>query len=210
MGEIHKVEIPQHHYHVLSRTVKQIMTYHDIHVDRCCGVYEGYEEGIFTRDIIIICSTKSWIVIMVSTASIMGMGIELEAGVLCSLRGVQYPFLSMFVQGHSQWLYICNVFPYWLRPLRWRHNDHAGVSNHQSHGCLLNRLFRRKSKKTSKLRVTGHCAGNSPGTGEFPAQMASYAENVSIWWRHHALIDDDGSRSSLYVEPIWYWEQCVD
>ena len=70
-------------------------------------------------------------------------------------------------------------------PLRWRHNDHPGVSNHQPHGCLLNRLFRRKSKKTSKLRVTGLCAGNSPGTGEFPAQMASYAENVSIWWRHH-------------------------
>ena len=72
-----------------------------------------------------------------------------------------------------------------LTSLRWRHNDHAGVSNHQSHGCLLNRLFRCKSKKTSKLRVTGLCAGNSPGTGEFPAQMASYAENVSIWWRHH-------------------------
>ena len=71
--------------------------------------------------------------------------------------------------------------------LRWRHNDHAGVSNHQPHGCLLNRLFRRKSKKTSKLRVTGLCVGNSPGTGEFPAQMASYAENVSIWWRHHVL-----------------------
>ena len=69
--------------------------------------------------------------------------------------------------------------------LRWRHNDHAGVSNHQPHGCLLNRLFRLKSKITSKLRVTGLCAGNSPGTGEFPAQMASYAENVSIWWRHH-------------------------
>ena len=42
--------------------------------------------------------------------------------------------------------------------------------------CLLNRLFRRRSKKTSKLRVTGLCAGNSPGTGEFPAQMASNAE----------------------------------
>ena len=28
-------------------------------------------------------------------------------------------------------------------------------------------------------------AGNSPGTGEFPTQMASNAENVSIWWRHH-------------------------
>ena len=42
-----------------------------------------------------------------------------------------------------------------------------------------------QSKKTPKLRVTGLCAGNSPGTGEFPAQMGSYAENVSISWRHH-------------------------
>ena len=42
-----------------------------------------------------------------------------------------------------------------------------------------------RSKKTFKLRVTGLCAGNSPGSGEFPAQMASNAENVSIWWRHH-------------------------
>ena len=50
---------------------------------------------------------------------------------------------------------------------------------------LLNQLFRRRSKKTSKLRVTGLCAGNSPATGEFPAQMASNAENVSISWRHH-------------------------
>ena len=69
--------------------------------------------------------------------------------------------------------------------LQWRHNGHNNVSNHQPHDCLLNRLFRRTSKKTSKLRVTGLCVGNSPGTGEFPAQMASIAENVSIWWRHH-------------------------
>ena len=60
--------------------------------------------------------------------------------------------------------------------LRWRHNERDGVSNHQPHDCLLNRLFRPRSKKTSKLRVTGLCAGNSPGTGEFPAQMASNAE----------------------------------
>ena len=71
--------------------------------------------------------------------------------------------------------------------LRWRHNGRDSVSNHQPHDCLLNRLFRRRSEKTSKLCVTGLCAGNSPGTGEFPAQMASYAENVSIWWRHHVL-----------------------
>ena len=71
--------------------------------------------------------------------------------------------------------------------LRWRHNGHDCVSNHQPRHCLLNRLFERSSKKTSKLRVTGLCVGNSPGTGEFPAQRASYAKNVSIWWRHHDL-----------------------
>ena len=71
--------------------------------------------------------------------------------------------------------------------LRWRHNGHGGVSNHQPHHCLLNRLFGCRSKKTSKLRVTGLCAGNSTETGEFPAQMASDAENVSIWWRHHGV-----------------------
>ena len=48
---------------------------------------------------------------------------------------------------------------------------------------------RRRSKKTSKLRVTGLCEGNSPVTGEFPAQMASNAENVSIWWRHRVPPD---------------------
>ena len=52
--------------------------------------------------------------------------------------------------------------------LPWRHNDHNGVSNHQPHGCLLNRLFRRRSKKTSKLRVTGLCVGNSPGPVNSP------------------------------------------
>ena len=54
--------------------------------------------------------------------------------------------------------------------------------------CLLQRLFRRRSKKTSKLRVTGVCEGNSPATGEFPAQRASNAEHVSIWLRHHVAI----------------------
>ena len=71
-------------------------------------------------------------------------------------------------------------------PLRWRHNGLDSVSNHQPHDCLLNRSFGCRSKKTSNLRVTGLCVGNSPVTGEFPAQMASNAENVSIWWRHHA------------------------
>ena len=77
---------------------------------------------------------------------------------------------------------------YYCVTLRWRHNERDCVSNHQPHDCLLKRLFRRRSKKTSKLRVTGLCAGNSSVTGEFPAQRASNAETVSIWWRHHEFM----------------------
>ena len=60
--------------------------------------------------------------------------------------------------------------------LQWRHNGRDGVPNDQPHNCLLNRLFRLRSKQTSKLRVTGLFAGNSPVTGEFLAQKASNAE----------------------------------
>ena len=58
----------------------------------------------------------------------------------------------------------------------------AMVSNHWRLKCLPNRLFRHRSKKTSKLSITGVCEGNSPMTGKFPAQRASKAENASIWW----------------------------
>ena len=71
--------------------------------------------------------------------------------------------------------------------LQWRHNVRDGVFDHQPHDCLLSRLFRRRSKKTSKLCVTGLCAGNSPVTGEFPTQRASNADNIPIWWRHHVI-----------------------
>ena len=68
--------------------------------------------------------------------------------------------------------------------LQWSHNELDGISNHQPHDCLLNRLFRCRSKKTSKHRVTGLCEGNSLVTSEFPTQRASKAENGSIWWHH--------------------------
>ena len=54
------------------------------------------------------------------------------------------------------------------RSLPWRHNGRDRVSNHQPHDCLLSRLSLGRSKKTSKLRVTGLCAGDLPMTGEFP------------------------------------------
>ena len=78
------------------------------------------------------------------------------------------------------------------------------VSNHQPHHCLLNCLFGHRSKKTSKLWITGLCARNSLVTGEFPAQMASNTENVSIWWCHHASIFVSGiyQNTSIFMLSI--------
>ena len=78
-------------------------------------------------------------------------------------------------------------------PLHWHHNWCDGVSKHRRLDCLFNRLFRRRSEKASKLRVTFFSEGNelnSPVTGEFPSQRVSKAENIYIWWRHHALDTD--------------------
>ena len=89
--------------------------------------------------------------------------------------------------------------------LQWHHNGWDGVSNHQPHDCLLNHLFRHRSKKTSKLHVIGLCTGNSPGTGEFPAQRSSNSENVSIWWCHHVeLTPGECHWTSLMMRQDWF------
>ena len=94
-----------------------------------------------------------------------------------------------------------------LYTLQWRHTDRDGVSNHQPHDCLFNRLFKAQIKEISKLRVTGHCEGNSPVTGEFPAQRASNAAKVSIWWRQHVYFNKlQWTRIKFYN---WGWEVFV-
>ena len=91
--------------------------------------------------------------------------------------------------------------------LQWRHNGHNGIPNHQPHNWLLKCLSRHTSRP--KLRVTGLCEGNSPVTGEFPAQRASNMENVSIWWRHHEFWNSrmSGMGMPIDIEPkgsvIW-------
>ena len=68
--------------------------------------------------------------------------------------------------------------------LQWCHNGRDGVY------CWHMRLFRGRSKKISKLPVTGLCGGSPPVTGGFPSQRTSNSYNVSIWWRHHDVISD--------------------
>ena len=69
--------------------------------------------------------------------------------------------------------------------LRCCHNEYDGVSNHQTHHCLLSRLFRRRSKKTPKLRVTGLCVGNSPVNSPHKGLVTRKTcpfDDVIMWW----------------------------
>ena len=64
-------------------------------------------------------------------------------------------------------------------------------------------------KETIKAPRHWPLCGEFTGTGEFPAQRASYAENVSIWWRHHV------SMSVCYLHQLkheeWYSQEiCVE
>ena len=90
--------------------------------------------------------------------------------------------------------------------LQWRHNGSDSVSNHQPRECLLSRLIRCISKKTSKLRVTGLCAGNSPLTGEFPAQRPvtrkMFPFDDVIMWQWYGFLPVWVRRWSFKL--LWY------
>ena len=68
--------------------------------------------------------------------------------------------------------------------LQWYHNGRDGLSNHQRLHCLLNRLFRRWSKKIPKLRVTGFVRGvyrspvNSPHKGPVTRKMFPFDDVI--------------------------------
>ena len=92
--------------------------------------------------------------------------------------------------------------------LQWRHNDHDGVSNHQPHGCLLNRLFRRRSKKTSKLRVTGLYVGNSPGPvnsphkGTVTRKMFPFDDVIMCIHNRHPYLAFTGELWGVYYDEF--------
>ena len=103
--------------------------------------------------------------------------------------------------------------------LRWRHNGRDGVSNHQPHDCLLNRLLRRRSKKTSKFRVTGLCVGihrgpvNSPHKWPVTRKMFPFDDVIMfcfvlLWLYYQYLVNSDDVFTHRYCSCLincqWY------
>ena len=122
---------------------------------------------------------------------------------------------------HATWfsvLSVCVPHPIWLcaygtwnilDSLLWRHNGRDSILNHQLHDCLLNRLFSRRSKKTSKLRVTGLCAGNSPAPvnspHKWPVTRKMFPFDDVIMFMPH-LIPVLGAPNPFTDHPIQYRE----
>ena len=94
----------------------------------------------------------------------------------------------------------------YLVALQWRHNGREGVSNHQPHHCLLNRSFRRRSKKYQILRIIGLCDGNwsvgpvnSPH--KWPVTRKSYLMTSSCTqvWKPYGSLDVE------FIGTVAFW-----
>ena len=91
-----------------------------------------------------------------------------------------YAFHTVYLMYMETELLLCCVLLWSCHTLQWRHNGCDSVSNHHPHDYLLNCLFRRRSKKTSKLRVTGLCAGNSPHKWPVTRKMFPFDDVIMI------------------------------
>ena len=132
-------------------------------------------------------------------------------GIDCDLE-IPKIYLTCDIGLRLGWLWNCLMLRHdnenslwWSVHSQWHYNDvMMSAMASQITGVTIvysTFLLWRRSKKTSKIHVTGLCERNSPVTGEFPAQKASKAENVSIWWRIHRICHSGGhvGNSLFYI-----------
>ena len=94
--------------------------------------------------------------------------------------------------------------------LQWRHNQHEGVSNHQSHDCLFCANERKHLSFASLAFVRGihRWPVNSPHKG--PVTRKSFRLITSSWGRHCNLITNShGGSSWTYTEQRYPWKQSL-
>ena len=117
----------------------------------------------------------------------------------------------------SKWQFTMPTVMTKFSTLQWRHNEPDSVSNHQPHDCFLNRLFRGRSKNTSKLRVTGLCAEihrspvNSARKYPVTRKMLQFDDVIMQQRRQNCQIGDRlfsvyafNPDSYLYYQILWH------
>ena len=128
--------------HICVTRPKWVFLKHQIMLHTLCQYYTGtWHHQVFIRHGISSMS-HNWVFVFLI--------INFNHLLYTNIKNIMYKYIS------------CNNSEHDSLSLQWCQNGHSGVSNHQPHNCLLNSLFRRISKKTSKLHVTGLFAVNSP------------------------------------------------
>ena len=117
---------------------------------------------------------------------------------------------SLTLSGKKQWIWFVKVNCSFAINTKDKTMAHyidviitAMASQITSIAVVYNRLFRRRSMKTSKLRVTDYCAGNSPGPVNSPHKGLVTREmfpfdDVTMCWRHRSFF-------SWSPHKLWYW-----
>ena len=132
---------------------------------------------------------------------------------LITKKSINLPITNSFVTGIHRWVVDSH---HNHQSWQWRHNDHDGDSNHQPHGCLLNRLFRRRSKITSNSALLAFVWGNHrdrwiPRTNGqlrgkcFHLMTSSWIRKFSLpCWLASSCIPE--KRSALpHLKPAIFW-----
>ena len=94
-----------------------------------------------------------------------------------------------------------------ISSLQWRHNGCDGVSNHQPHDCLLNRLFKAQFKENIKALRHWPWCGNSPVTVEFPTRrpvtrkMYPFDDVIVVFHFRSCSVYD------LQYPQLWRWNE---
>ena len=135
------------------------------------SIWWGHHDNTYIQRQTRTCGHHLWI--KLRNLSIVSHPVLITVGIVKSRRWNNCRLIGMGT------VMLCRMTLNIFRCVFSHYSDH-GVSNHRCLDCLLNRLFGCRSKKTSKLRVTGFREGNSPVISKFPVQRASNAENVSI------------------------------
>ena len=85
----------------------------------------------------------------------------------------------------------CLYSPHYIYNLHLHYSDviMSTIASRISSLNITQSFIQAQIKENIKTPRHWPCAGNSPATGEFPTQMATNAENVSIWWCHYERLN---------------------
>ena len=126
--------------------------------------------------------------------------------VYCSLSQCDFMIIGSYESGRKQpeirWIWVTislsKTFSVFKGSVQWRHDARDGVSNRELHYCFLNRLFKCRSKKTSKLRVTSL----------FASDREMRASNAEKWFNLKISINNNNNNNNdNYDKKRQHWHQ---